>query len=170
MPACWCCRFWSRAFRFLPACIALAAFAGLYTAAGGLRAVVYTDVLQAIVLLAGAGVITYEIFAQFDFSWAAAMASIPPEKMSLMRPLDDPALPWLGVVIGLPVLGFYYWGTNQYIMQRVLGARSLDQARWGAMLAAALEAVAALSDGAFRARWRSRCCPTSRTAIRFSQP
>jgi SSS family solute:Na+ symporter len=124
---------------FLPACIALAAFAGLYTAAGGLRAVVYTDVLQAIVLLAGAGVITYEIFAQFDFSWAAAMASIPGDHLSLIRPLDDPALPWLGVIVGLPVLGFYYWGTNQYIMQRVLGARSLDQARWGAMLAAALK-------------------------------
>lgn len=124
---------------FLPACIALAAFAGLYTAAGGLRAVVYTDVLQAIVLIAGAGVITYEIFAQFDFSWTAAMASIPAHHMSLVRPLDDPALPWLGVIVGLPVLGFYYWGANQYIMQRVLGARSLDHARWGAMLAAALK-------------------------------
>lgn len=124
---------------FLPACIALAAFAGFYTAIGGLRAVVYTDVLQAIVLLAGAGVITYEVFAQFDFSWSAAMAAVPGEKLSLVRPLDDPALPWLGVIVGLPVLGFYYWGTNQYIMQRVLGARSLDHARWGAMLAAALK-------------------------------
>ena len=124
---------------FLPACIALAAFAGFYTAVGGLRAVVYTDVLQAVVLLVGAGVITYEIFAQFDFSWAVAAASIPEENLSLIRPLDDPALPWLGVIVGLPVLGFYYWGTNQYIMQRVLGARSLDHARWGAMLAAALK-------------------------------
>lgn len=124
---------------FLPACIALAAFAGLYTAAGGLRAVVYTDVLQAIVLLVGAGIITYEIFAQFGFSWSAAMASVPSDNLSLIRPLDDPNLPWLGVIVGLPVLGFYYWGTNQYIMQRVLGARSLDHARWGAMLAAALK-------------------------------
>ncbi|MCF8478600.1 MAG: sodium/solute symporter [Pseudolabrys sp.] len=124
---------------FLPACIALAAFAGLYTAAGGLRAVVYTDVLQAIVLLVGAGIIAYEVFGQFDFSWSKAVASLPAEKLSLVRPLDDPALPWLGVVIGLPVLGFYYWGTNQYIMQRVLGARSLDEARWGAMLAASLK-------------------------------
>lgn len=124
---------------FLPACIGLAVFAGLYTAAGGLRAVVYTDVLQAIVLLLGAGVITYEIFAQFDFSWAAAQAAIPSEHLSLIRPLDDPNLPWLGVILGLPVLGFYYWGANQYIMQRVLGARSLEQARWGAMLAAALK-------------------------------
>lgn len=126
---------------FLPACIALAVFAGIYTAAGGLRAVVYTDVLQAIVLLAGTGVIAYEVAAQFDFSWSTAVASIPADKLSLIRPLDDPALPWLGVLIGLPILGFYYWGTNQYIMQRVLGARSLDHARWGAMLAAALKIV-----------------------------
>jgi SSS family solute:Na+ symporter len=124
---------------FLPACIALAVFAGLYTAAGGLRAVVYTDVLQALVLLAGAGVIGYQVFAQFDFSWAAASASIPADRLSLVRPLDDPDLPWLGVVLGLPVLGFYYWGANQYIMQRVLGARSLQHARGGAMLAAALK-------------------------------
>lgn len=124
---------------FLPTCIALAAFAGLYTAAGGLRAVVYTDVLQAIVLLVGTGIIAYEVFGQFDFSWSKAVASLPAEKLSLVRPLNDPALPWLGVIIGLPVLGFYYWGTNQYIMQRVLGARSLDDARWGAMLAASLK-------------------------------
>lgn len=126
---------------FLPACIALAVFAGIYTAAGGLRAVVYTDVLQAIVLLLGTAVVTYEVFARFDFSWAAAAASVPPEKLSLIRPLDDPALPWLGVIVGLPVLGFYYWGVNQYIMQRALGARSLDDARWGAMLAAALKVL-----------------------------
>lgn len=124
---------------FLPACIALAAFAGLYTAAGGLRAVVYTDVLQALVLLAGAGVIGYQVFAQFDFSWAAASASVPADHLSLVRPLDDPDLPWLGVVLGLPVLGFYYWGANQYIMQRVLGARSLQHARGGALLAAGLK-------------------------------
>lgn len=124
---------------FLPACIALAVFAGLYTAAGGLRAVVYTDVLQALVLLVGAAVIGYQVFAQFDFSWAAASASVPADHLSLVRPLDDPDLPWLGVVLGLPVLGFYYWGANQYIMQRVLGARSLQHARGGALLAAGLK-------------------------------
>lgn len=124
---------------FLPACIGLAAFAGLYTAFGGLRAVVYTDVIQALVLLAGTSVIAYELFKAFDFSWSAAMAAVPSDKLSLIRPLDDPALPWLGVLVGLPILGFYYWGTNQYIMQRVLGARSLDHARWGAMLAAGLK-------------------------------
>ena len=124
---------------FLPACIGLALFAGAYTMAGGLRGVVYTDVLQAIVLIVGSLVLSYEVFARFDFSWAAATAAVPADHLSLIRPADDPALPWTGVVIGLPILGFYYWATNQYIMQRALGARSLDQARKGAMLAAALK-------------------------------
>ncbi|WP_341702542.1 sodium:solute symporter [Ferrovibrio sp.] len=124
---------------FLPACIGLALFAGIYTAAGGLRGVVYTDVLQAIVLIVGCTAITWEVFAQFDFSWTAALAAVPADHLSLIRPADDPALPWTGVLIGLPILGFYYWGTNQYIMQRALGARSVDHARWGAMLAAALK-------------------------------
>ena len=126
---------------FIPACIGLAAFAGIYTAAGGLRAVVYTDVLQAIVLLVGAAIISYEVFAQFDFSWSAVEAATPHDHMSLIRPADDPNLPWVGVVVGLPILGFYYWATNQYIMQRALGARSVDQARWGALLAGALKTL-----------------------------
>lgn len=124
---------------FLPACIGLALFAGIYTAAGGLRGVVYTDMLQAVVLIIGCAAITWEVFAQFGFSWSAALAAVPADHLSLIRPAGDAALPWTGVVIGLPILGFYYWGTNQYIMQRALGARSLDHARWGAMLAAALK-------------------------------
>ncbi|MEL0028584.1 MAG: hypothetical protein VW625_07995, partial [Perlucidibaca sp.] len=100
---------------------------------------VYTDVVQAIVLIIGAGVMSWEVFARFDFDWQHAVAAISPEHLSLIRPADDPGLPWPGVLIGLPVLGFYYWATNQYIMQRVLGARSLDEARWGSMLAAALK-------------------------------
>ena len=124
---------------FLPACIGLAVFAGIYTAAGGLRGVVYTDMLQAIVLIVGCCAITWEVFAQFGFSWSRALASVPASHLSLIRPASDPNLPWTGVLIGLPILGFYYWGTNQYIMQRALGARSIDHARWGAMLAAALK-------------------------------
>lgn len=117
----------------------LALFAGLYTAAGGLRAVVYTDVLQSLVLLAGAAILAALVFAEFDFSWAQAKAAMPEGHLSLLRPLDDPDLPWLGTLIGLPVLGFYYWTMNQYVAQRLLGARSLEAAGRGALLAAALK-------------------------------
>lgn len=119
--------------------IALGVFAGLYTAAGGLKAVVYTDVLQAIILISGSSVLTWLMFSNFDFSWAAFTASAPDDHLSMIRPLDDEALPWLGTLIGVPILGFYYWATNQYIVQRVLGSKDIKNARWGAMLGGALK-------------------------------
>jgi SSS family solute:Na+ symporter len=122
-----------------PTCAALALFAGLYTAAGGLRAVAYTDVIQAIVLLGGALMLTILVFGEFDYSWAALVERVEPDKLSLIRPLDDPALPWLGTLIGLPILGFYYWTMNQYVSQRLLGARDARTAGRGALLAAWLK-------------------------------
>ena len=121
------------------ACLGLALVAGLYTAAGGLAAVVYTDVLQAVVLLLGACLVSYLSFAELDFSWAAVVAATPPERLSLMLPLDDPNLPWLGTLIGVPILGFYFWCTNQFIVQRVLGARNIAHARWGVLFAGFLK-------------------------------
>lgn len=120
-------------------CAAMALFAGIYTAAGGLRAVAYTDTLQAIVLLIGSTVLTIIVFGQFDYSWTRVTDSLAPEKLSLIRPMDDPALPWLGTLIGLPVLGFYYWTMNQYVAQRLLGARDMEAAAKGAMIAAGLK-------------------------------
>jgi SSS family solute:Na+ symporter len=121
------------------ACLGLALVAGLYTAAGGLAAVVYTDVLQAVVLLVGSCTVSYLSFAELDFSWAGIVAATPPERLSLMLPLDDPNLPWLGTLVGVPILGFYFWCTNQFIVQRVLGARSIAHARWGALFAGFLK-------------------------------
>jgi len=121
------------------AALLLAAIAGFYTAAGGLAAVVYTDVLQAIILLAGSMVITVFAFAQLDFSWASLVAQTPPGHMSLMLPLADENLPWLGTLVGVPILGFYFWCTNQFIVQRVLGARSIADARRGALFAGLLK-------------------------------
>ena len=121
------------------ACLGLALVAGLYTVAGGLAAVVYTDVLQAIVLLIGSCLVAYFSFGQLDFSWATLVAATEPEKLSLMLPLDDPNLPWLGTLIGVPILGFYFWCTNQFVVQRILGARSVADARWGALFAGFLK-------------------------------
>lgn len=120
-------------------CAAMALFAGLYTAAGGLRAVVYTDVLQSLVLLLGSALLCVLVLAEFDFSWSTITAALAPERLSLLRPMDDPALPWLGTLIGLPVLGFYYWTMNQYVSQRLLAARDVATATRGALFAAALK-------------------------------
>jgi len=119
---------------FVPTALGLAIIAGVYTAAGGLAAVVYTDILQAVILLIGSTFIAVITFAEFDFFWAKATAQLPENHLSLMRPMDAEGLPWLGTLVGVPILGFCYWGLNQYIVQRILGARNLKNARWGAML------------------------------------
>ena len=116
-------------------CIAIGIFAGLYTAAGGLKAVVYTDVLQAVVLLLGTAIMTYILFAELGFSWAAVTEAVPSQdQLSMVLPLGNEMLPWPGLIVGVPLLGFWYWVTNQYIVQRVLGAKSLAHAQWGALL------------------------------------
>jgi SSS family solute:Na+ symporter len=121
------------------AALLLAAVAAAYTAAGGLAAVVYTDVVQAVILLAGAVLVTVLAFARIDFDWSALAAATPPDQLSLFLPLDDPNLPWLGTLVGVPVLGFYFWCTNQFIVQRVLGARDLGHARAGVLFAGLLK-------------------------------
>lgn len=120
-------------------CVGIGLFAGLYTAAGGLRAVVYTDMAQAVVLLLGGTLLTLILFDRLGWSWSAVTAAAPPEHFSLVRPIDDESLPWTGLLIGVPLLGFWYWVTNQYIVQRVLGARDLPNAQYGALLAGALK-------------------------------
>ncbi|MCB1675334.1 MAG: hypothetical protein KDI01_03535, partial [Halioglobus sp.] len=83
--------------------------------------------------------VAFKSFAAVDFSWARVAEATPAEHLSLMLPMSDPNLPWLGTLIGVPVLGFYFWCTNQFIVQRVLGARSVAHARWGALFAGFLK-------------------------------
>lgn len=120
-------------------CLIVGLFAGIYTAAGGLKAVVYTDVLQAVVLIVGCSVLTLLLFGQFGFSLDAVRAATPADHFSIVKPIDDPQLPWPGLAMGVVLLGFWYWVTNQYIVQRVLGAKDLRNAQQGAMFAGALK-------------------------------
>lgn len=120
------------------AALLLAMFAGLYTAAGGLAAVVYTDAIQAVVLLVGATLVTWFALDAVG-SWQAVVAATPGEMMSIIRPLDDATMPWTGLIMGVPILGFYFWCTNQFIVQRVLAARDIQHARWGALFAGLLK-------------------------------
>ncbi|MFQ5737934.1 MAG: sodium:solute symporter [Acidobacteriota bacterium] len=126
------------ALGLLETAVVLALVAGLYTAAGGLAAVVYTDTIQAVMILVGATAVTFLAYERVG-SWSAVMARTPPEMMSVIRPLDDATMPWLGLLVGVPLLGFYFWCTNQFIVQRVLGARNIHQARWGVLFAGLLK-------------------------------
>ena len=117
---------------------ALAAAAGLYTTLGGLRAVIYTEAVQAVVLLAGALMISISAFSRAG-GWHTVMAGVNPSAISLIRPIGDAGVPWPGLLLGIPLLGFYYWCTNQSIVQRVLSAKNIDHARWGALFAGLLK-------------------------------
>ncbi|GGJ98826.1 sodium:solute symporter family transporter [Pseudomonas matsuisoli] len=120
-------------------CYGLALFAGLYSAAGGLRAVVYTDVVQGVVLLLGSGMLAFIVFGKFDYSWQNVTEALDPDHLSLIRPLDDPGVPWLGLLTGLPIVGFYYWTMNQYVVQRLFGARDMATAGRASLFAAILK-------------------------------
>ncbi|MCB0391020.1 MAG: sodium:solute symporter [Bdellovibrionales bacterium] len=116
----------------------LAIIAGVYTAAGGLAAVVYTDIIQAVILMVGSFIITFLTFEQIS-NWSDFLNATPEKYFSVIQPRTDQVMPWTGLVFGVPVLGFYFWCTNQFIVQRVLGAKSIDHARWGSLFAGLLK-------------------------------
>nr|MCU0781253.1 hypothetical protein [Akkermansiaceae bacterium] len=70
--------------------------------------------------------------------WDAVMAAAPAGHLSLIRPADDPSVPWPTLFISLPLLGFYFWGLSQAMVQRTLSARDIDHGRWGNLFAAGL--------------------------------
>src|SRR6202790_1413745 len=116
----------------------LAGTAGLYTTLGGLRAVIYTEAVQAVVLMLGALMISIGAFSRAG-GWHAVMRGVDPAAISLIRPIGDPGVPWPGLLLGIPLLGFYYWCTNQTMVQRLLSAKNVDHARWGALFAGLLK-------------------------------
>ena len=67
------------------------------------------------------------------------MKSVPAEKLNMFRRMDDPEFPWLGILIASPIVGIWYWCTDQHIVQRCLAARNEKQARRGTIFAAYLK-------------------------------
>lgn len=123
--------------------LGLAATTGLYTVLGGLRVIMYTAVLQAPVLILGSVCILFaglNVLGHGDLAagWRATVAAAG-NNIHLIRPLDDPEWSWAAVLPGSAIIGFWYWCTDQYIVQRVLAGRNQQQARRGAILAAFLK-------------------------------
>jgi len=113
---------------------------GIYTVAGGLAAVIYTELVQAFILIGGAIILTIVGLNHPDVGGLSGLISdIPKEHWSMLKPIDHPDYPWLGMIFGLPILGVWYWCTDQYIVQRALGAKSIDHARGGALFAGFLK-------------------------------
>ncbi|MEM6522408.1 MAG: sodium:solute symporter [Bacteroidota bacterium] len=128
----------------------LAFAAAAYTIPGGLSSVVHTEVIQAVLLVFGSILLTYFCFSEVG-GWegmisglnsmkdSGALDKTPDQIMSLVRPADDSHLPWTGLLFGVPLLGFYFWANNQFMVQRVLSAKDLDHGRWGAIFAGLLK-------------------------------
>jgi SSS family solute:Na+ symporter len=124
---------------------------GVFVVAGGMLSVLWTEAMHVPVLLAGSAVLLFVGLNEIG-GWDALLAANP-ENLHLWRPLSttpetqgfpgflfDPSeTPWLGVLLCSPIIGLWYWCTDQYIVQRVLSARGLRQARQGTIFAAYLK-------------------------------
>jgi len=113
--------------------------AAIYTTYGGLRAVVWTDLIQGSCLLIGGAIITVIGFVKVGGLQAFYQTNA--HKLHMFLPSENPVLPWSSLIIGLWIPNFYYWGLNQYIMQRSLAAKSLKQGQLGVILAAGIQVI-----------------------------
>ena len=111
---------------------------GVYTVFGGLRAVLYTDLMQMFILIGGAIAVTI-IGLNAAGGWQVVYDTAGAEFFNMWKPLADPDFPWTGILFGAPILGVWYWCTDQFIVQRVLSAHNLDNARRGSIFAAFLK-------------------------------
>jgi len=111
---------------------------GLYTVLGGLKAVVYTDMVQMFLFLGGSLALTWFGLHAVG-GWSEVRAVTSPEALSLWRPASHPNFPWTGILLGAPILGVWYWCTDQFIVQRVLSAKNLQEARQSTIFAGYLK-------------------------------
>lgn len=123
---------------FWTGAIATVLLTGLYTVLGGMRAVVYTETLQAIILVVGAGALTL-IGIQHVGGWASMTETVTPSYLNMWRSASDPDFPWPALFITSTIVGVWYWCTDQYIVQRTLTARNIKEGRRGTIFGALLK-------------------------------
>jgi SSS family solute:Na+ symporter len=111
---------------------------GVYTILGGMRAVVYTEAIQTIVLVMGSVVVAVAGLIKIG-GWANFVQLAGADHLNLFLPANHPEFPWPGMVFAPPIVGLWYWCTDQYIVQRALAARNEQQARRGSIFAAFLK-------------------------------
>ncbi|NHB69500.1 sodium:solute symporter [Perlabentimonas gracilis] len=125
--------------------VGLVLVTGVYTVLGGMKAVLYTSVLQLPVLLLGSIVIVVVGLQELG-GWnemmticGAKVTAHGDSMTSLMRSHSDADFPWTGVLLGSAIIGFWYWCTDQYIVQRVLSGKDQKQARRGTIFGSYLK-------------------------------
>jgi SSS family solute:Na+ symporter len=147
-------------------CWIIGSLAAVYVFAGGLKACAWADLIQGTALICGGAIIAYlamKLLGNADPAALAATATTPVDpsqlanagaierlqllnagdwqagKLHMVRPPDDPEVPWTALVVGLWIPNFFYWGLNQYITQRTLGSKSLAEGQRGVVFAAFLK-------------------------------
>ena len=119
--------------------IILSTITAIYTVLGGLKSVVVTETVQTVILIGGAAVLTgialFALPGQGIHNLSDLKAAVKPDQMHMLQGGKSAIIPWYAVILGYPVLGIYYWCADQTIVQRVLGARSLKDARVGPVFA-----------------------------------
>src|SRR5436190_19206974 len=113
---------------------------GIYTIAGGLAAVIYTDLVQTLILVFGAAVLTILGLHEVG-GFSALHAALPPAYFHMMKPATDADFPWTGIFFGAPILGIWYWCTDQVIVQRVLSAKTEGHAKAATIFAGFLKVL-----------------------------
>ncbi|HEY6253391.1 MAG TPA: sodium:solute symporter, partial [Candidatus Angelobacter sp.] len=122
----------------MTAAIILVVATGIYTIAGGLAAVIYTDLVQTLILVVGAIVLTV-LGMNAVGGFSALRAALPADYFHMIKPASDSAFPWTGIFFGAPILGIWYWCTDQVMVQRVLSARSEGHAKAATIFAGFLK-------------------------------
>ena len=121
--------------------IGIVLFTGAYTIVGGMKAVIYTETLQTIVLILGSVIITYLGLLEVG-GWTQlreTVTGVSPDHFNMWRPMSDPQFPWHGLLFGGTIVGIWYWCTDQYIVQRTLAANNIKIGRRGAIFGAYLK-------------------------------
>ncbi|WP_421812828.1 sodium:solute symporter [Flagellimonas sp.] len=123
---------------FWTGAIATVVLTGIYTVLGGMRAVVYTETLQAIILVIGAAALTF-IGLDHVGGWESMKETVTPEYLNMWRSASDPDFPWPSLLIASTITGIWYWCTDQYIVQRALTAKNIKEGRRGTIFGALLK-------------------------------
>ena len=121
--------------------IGIVIFTGIYTVIGGLKAVVYTEAIQTVIMILGSCIITY-LGLQAAGGWEhmkATVTAVHPDHFNMWRPMTDPDFPWTGLLVGGTIVGIWYWCTDQYIVQRTLAAQNITIGTRGAIFGAYLK-------------------------------
>lgn len=105
-----------------------------YTIPGGLSSAINAELIQAVILILGSILLTFFCFEKGG-DYFYNLYSNNDLLVKLIRPLDDSSTPWLGLIVGMPILGLYFWANNQTLVQRVLSSKTIDQGRKGVLFA-----------------------------------